>query len=68
METERSILELGEKSLLGKVKARPDLVKRFLEKSKKEGFVKTFKEALGRLDNPTPLADVVTGKIRTAVC
>ncbi len=53
--TERSIIELGQKSLLGKAKVRPDLVKRFMDKAKKEGFVKTFKEALGRLDNPTPL-------------
>ena len=53
--TERSIIELGKKSLLGKAQARPDLVKRFIDKAKKEGFVKTFKEALGRLDNPTPL-------------
>lgn len=28
---------------------------RFIDKAKKEGFVKTFKEILGRLDNPTPL-------------
>ena len=53
--TERSIIDLGKKSLLGKAKARPDLVKRFLEKAKKEGFIKTFYEALGRLDTPTPL-------------
>ncbi len=53
--TERSIIELGKKSLWGKAKARPDLVKRFLDKAKKEGFFKTFQEALGRLDNPTPL-------------
>lgn len=55
MGTERSIIELGRKSLLGKAKARPDLLKRFIEKSKKEGFLKTFKEALARLDNPTAL-------------
>jgi predicted dehydrogenase/threonine dehydrogenase-like Zn-dependent dehydrogenase len=53
--TERSIIELGKKSLLGKARARPDLVKRFVDKSKKEGLLKTFKEALGRLDNPTAL-------------
>ena len=53
--TEKSIIELGKKSLLGKAKARPDLLKRFLDKAKKEGFLKTFQEALGRLDNPTPL-------------
>jgi len=53
--TERSIIDLGKKSLLGKARARPDLVKRFVDKAKTEGFVKTFKEALGRLDTPTPL-------------
>jgi len=53
--TERSIIDLGKKSLLGKAKARPDLVKRFLDKANKEGFLKTFQEALGRLDTPTPL-------------
>ncbi|GLI54139.1 MULTISPECIES: bi-domain-containing oxidoreductase [Thermodesulfovibrio] len=53
--TERSIIELGRKSLLGKARARPDLVKRFLDKAKKEGFLKTFQEAMGRLDNPVPL-------------
>lgn len=53
--TERSIIELGRKSLLGKARSRPDLVKRFLDKAKKEGFFKTFQEAMGRLDNPVPL-------------
>ncbi|WP_181406013.1 bi-domain-containing oxidoreductase [Thermodesulfovibrio sp. Kuro-1] len=53
--TERSIIELGRKSLFGKARSRPDLVKRFLDKAKKEGFLKTFQEALGRLDNPVPL-------------
>ena len=31
MGTERSIVELGKKSLLGKARARPDLVKRVIE-------------------------------------
>jgi len=53
--TEKSIIELGKKSLMGKARTRPDLVKRFTEKAKKEGVVKTFKEALDRLDNATPL-------------
>lgn len=53
--TERSIIELGKKSLLGKAKARPDLVRRFKEKALKEGLLNTFKQALERLDNPTAL-------------
>ncbi len=53
--TERSIIELWKKSLLGKARARPDLARRFVDKVKKEGLVKTFKEALDRLDSPTSL-------------
>jgi predicted dehydrogenase len=53
--TERSIVELGRKSLLGKARARPDLAKRALDKAKKEGFWKVFKESLAKLDTPTPL-------------
>ncbi len=53
--TERSIIELGRKSLAGKAIARPDLVRRAWEKAKKEGLLKTYQEALGRLDSPTPL-------------
>lgn len=61
--TERSIIDLGKKSLLGKAKARPDLVKRFIDKAKKEGFLKTFQEALGRLDNPTTLGYSSAGEV-----
>jgi predicted dehydrogenase/threonine dehydrogenase-like Zn-dependent dehydrogenase len=61
--TERSIIELGKKSLLGKAKARPDLVRRFREKAKQEGLVKTFREALGRLDEPTQLGYSSSGVV-----
>lgn len=61
--TERSVIELGKKSLLGKAKARPDLVKRFIDKAKKEGYIKTFQEALGRLDNATPLGYSSSGVV-----
>ncbi len=61
--TERSVIELGQKSLLGKAKARPDLVKRFLEKAQKEGFYKTFQEALSRLDQPTALGYSSSGVV-----
>lgn len=53
--TERSIIDLGRKTLIGKAMARPDLVKRFIDKAKKEGFLKTFNTALQMLDSPTPL-------------
>jgi predicted dehydrogenase/threonine dehydrogenase-like Zn-dependent dehydrogenase len=53
--TERSTIELGRKSLLGKAASRPDLVRRAWDKAKKEGLLKTWREAMGRLDTPTPL-------------
>jgi predicted dehydrogenase/threonine dehydrogenase-like Zn-dependent dehydrogenase len=53
--TERGMIELGRKSLLGKARARPDLAKRALEKARREGFWKTFQESLARLDTPVPL-------------
>ncbi|MBF0343512.1 MAG: bi-domain-containing oxidoreductase [Nitrospirae bacterium] len=59
--TERSIIELGKKSLLGKARERPDLVRRFIEKTKTEGILKTFKEAMDRLDTPTALGYSAAG-------
>ena len=53
--TEKNIIELGRKSLAGKALARPDLVSRVMDKAKKEGLLKTYKEIMGRLDIPTPL-------------
>ena len=61
--TERSTIELGKKSLAGKAAARPDLVRRVWDKAKKEGLVKTWQEAMGRLDTPTPLGYSSAGEI-----
>jgi len=61
--TERSMIELGRKSLAGKAVARPDLVRRAWEKGKKEGLLKTFHEAMGRLDTPTPLGYSCAGVV-----
>jgi predicted dehydrogenase len=61
--TERSTIELGRKSLFGKAAARPDLVKRAWDKAKKEGLLKTWQEAMGRLDTPTPLGYSAAGLV-----
>ncbi len=61
--TEKSIIDLAKKSLLGKAIARPDLVKRAIEKSRKEGFVKVFRESLNRLDEPFPLGYSASGVV-----
>lgn len=57
------MIELGRKTLLGKARARPDLVRRALEKARREGFWKTFQEATARLDNPVPLGYSLAGTI-----
>ena len=61
--TERSIIDLGRKSLLGKARSRPDLVKRFAEKVKTEGLIQTYKQALDRLDTPTALGYSAAGVV-----
>jgi predicted dehydrogenase len=53
--TERGIIELGRKNLLGKARARPDLARRALQKARQEGFWKVFQESQARIDSPTPL-------------
>jgi len=53
--TERSIIALGRKSLLGKARARPDLVRRVVEKARQEGVASALSQAFGRLDQAVPL-------------
>ena len=61
--TEKSVIDLARKSLLCKAKARPDLLKRAVDKAKKEGFLKVFKESMNRLDEPFPLGYSAAGVI-----
>ena len=53
--TERSMIELAHKSLLGKAMARPDLVKRVIAKAKADGVLEAWRQAMGRLDVPVAL-------------
>jgi predicted dehydrogenase/threonine dehydrogenase-like Zn-dependent dehydrogenase len=59
--TEKSMINLGEKSMLGKAKARPDLVKKVLNKAQKEGWYKTFQSVMSKLDEPRPLGYSASG-------
>jgi threonine dehydrogenase-like Zn-dependent dehydrogenase len=62
--TEKLMIEMGQKSLLGKAKARPDLVRQALAKAKKEGFISVYKEAMNRLDDPVPLGYSAAGIVQ----
>jgi len=53
--TEKMMLELGKKSLLGKAKERPDLVKKVLEKVRRDGLLATLKTVRDKLDSDVPM-------------
>jgi len=61
--TERGMMALGKKSIVGKALDRPDLVKRVVDKARKEGVVSTFKQAMGRLDTPSALGYSLAGVV-----
>ena len=53
--TERYMLDMARKSLLGKAMARPDLLRQFISKAQAEGIMEAWRQAMGRLDTPVPL-------------
>lgn len=61
--TEKLLIEMGQKNLVGKAMARPDLVSLAYQKAKKEGFLNVFREAMDRLDEPLPLGYSSAGDV-----
>ena len=61
--TERSLVEFAEKSLLGKARARPDLVRQVLDKARREGLLGTVEAAFNKLDEPLALGYSSSGVI-----
>jgi predicted dehydrogenase len=61
--TERMIVEFAEKSLVGKARSRPDLVKQVIDKARREGVVPTMQAAFNRLDQPMSLGYSSAGTI-----
>lgn len=61
--TERMVVEFAEKSLVGKARSRPDLVKQVLDKARREGLVPTVAAAFNRLDQPMALGYSSAGTI-----
>ncbi len=61
--TERMVVEFAEKSLVGKARSRPDLVKQVLEKMAREGILPTLQATFNRLDSPMPLGYSSSGVI-----
>ncbi len=61
--TERMLVEFAEKSLVGKARSRPDLVRQMLDKARREGVLSTIEAAFNRLDQPIPLGYSSAGTI-----
>src|SRR5688572_28589472 len=53
--TEKMARELAQKSLLAKATARPDHVRRILDKVRNEGLRNTVQQVLEKLDDPMPM-------------
>jgi predicted dehydrogenase/threonine dehydrogenase-like Zn-dependent dehydrogenase len=61
--TERTLVEFAGKSLLGKARARPDLLRQAVEKARREGISSTLNASLNRLSEPMPLGYSSAGTI-----
>ena len=61
--TERMVVEFAEKSLVGKARSRPDLVRQVLDKARREGLLSTLEAVFNRLDQPMPLGYSSAGTI-----
>ncbi|MHC4506251.1 MAG: Gfo/Idh/MocA family oxidoreductase, partial [Planctomycetota bacterium] len=61
--TERMALDFARKSLLGKARSRPDLVKQVFRKLKQEGPLPTYRAVMTRLDAPQPLGYSCAGAV-----
>ena len=61
--TERSALSLAQKSLAGKARERPDLVRKVLERAARDGFFAAGRAALAKLDAPLPLGSSCAGRV-----
>ena len=61
--TERMVVEFAEKSLLGKARSRPDLVRQVIDKARREGLVNSAQAAFNRLDQPMALGYSSAGTI-----
>ena len=63
--TERMAIEFAKQGLIGKARARPDLVKQVIEKVNRDGFRKTFETVMARLYEPLPLGYSASGVVKS---
>jgi predicted dehydrogenase len=61
--TERMTMNLAKKSLLGKAKDRPDLVRKLIARAARDGVVAAVEAAQRKLDQPLPLGYSCAGRV-----
>jgi len=61
--TERMLIDFAGKSLVGKARSRPDLVRQTLEKVRREGVLTTLQAIQTRLGQPMPLGYASAGTV-----
>lgn len=61
--TERAVMEMGRASLVGKARARPDLVRKVVDAARADGVGATYAKVRGRLDEPNPLGYSLAGVV-----
>lgn len=62
--TEKTKIDMGNKNLLQKAIARPDLVRQVINKVRTEGLGKTWQTVTSRLESPSPLGYSSAGEVR----
>ena len=61
--TERATVEVAKKNLMGKAMDRPDLVRKVVQKARKDGLVETAKMVSSRLEAPVALGYSCAGAV-----
>ena len=61
--TEKMVMDLAKKSLIGKARDRPDLVKKAIERIGRDGIVATVAAVRSKLDQPIPLGYSSVGTV-----
>jgi predicted dehydrogenase len=61
--TEKMAMDFARKSMLGKARSRPDLVRQVTRKLRQEGPLPTFRTVMNRLDAPQPLGYASAGVV-----
>ncbi len=62
--TEKMVIELAQKTLVGKARERPDLVRQVVNKLRRDGLISTIETVKARLETPLALGYSCAGIVR----